>query len=192
MVSFLYCCNIMAWPLFNGWPRLYKFTKNSVSLKSWVSEVWLCGCDHCMEPAMLAKTIASQEQLPRKLSLPLSFICGQEIPHRTAWFQNLGISKVLWLPFQFLAGYQGEMKIERRFTYLSRFYKTVAGDILPPPPQDAEQDGDSHRQPLSTLASRIPHLILGTYSCSKVYMWLHWNVVDLCANFDAPGAKVVR
>lgn len=65
-------------------------------------------------------------------------------------------------------GYRGEMKVEKRYSYLSRFYKTISGDILPLS-KSSEQSKESSLITSTALFNRIPHTIRETYICSKNY-----------------------
>ena len=89
-------------------------------------------------------------------------------------------------------GFQGEMDPHKRHVYLTRFYKTAVGNLLPVSSESSDQDeskrhnvlaspyihrittfhtcytaGNGLLEPLS-LRELIPHKITETYTCAKV------------------------
>ena len=87
-------------------------------------------------------------------------------------------------------GFQGEMDAHKRHVYLTRFYKTTVGNLLPVSSESSDQDeckclilrfvatpgarscsfyraGNGYLESLS-LKEVIPHKITETYTCAKV------------------------
>ena len=65
-----------------------------------------------------------------------------------------------------MLGYHGEMKLEKKRSNLTRFYKTVVGEVFPF--MGTESDGSANDITSSPLYNKIPHKILETYICYKV------------------------
>ena len=100
------------------------------------------------------------------------FECDMQLPSENV-FHHVTVASHHYIPL----GFQGELSLSKKLTYLSRFYKTTVDNLLPLPEDKAQLkdnsaedqgkgnwEGNTH----TTLRGKVAHKIIETYTHAKV------------------------